>query len=73
MAERLILEFVTAGRAPTVQLGQITFDDDRLSGDTARATDLIEMLRRRTRLPDPELFARLSRDGWSNGAMRIAI
>lgn len=70
----LTLESVTTGGAPPAQLGRITLTGDRLSGDTQMAVDLLEMLRRRfPRLSDAELHERLARDGWSNGAMRIAV
>lgn len=53
------------------QLGLITFADDALTGDTAIASDQIDMLRRRTRMSDPDIFGHLTRDGYSNGQLMV--
>lgn len=71
MADRLLVMSVTVDEASSVQLGQITFDGDRLSGDTTLASETLELLRRRSRLSDPDLFTYLRSNGWSNGAIRV--
>lgn len=71
MPEPLRLVTVELGDTPPTLLGTVALEDGTLTGDTVKTRDLIEMLRRRTKLPDPAIFAHLETEGWSNGQLMI--
>lgn len=68
--DELLLAAVRLDR-PDELLGTLTLVDGRIVTDTDIATETVDMLRRRSRLADLDLFERLRSDGWSNGQIRI--
>ena len=71
MNETLRLVTVESGGGEGNLLGTLTFDGETITSDTRIATDTADMLRRRSRKPDPALWAYLKDNGWSNGQVML--
>ena len=71
MNETLRLVTVWSDGSAGSVIGYLTFDGETITGETKVAADTADMLRRRSRKTDPDLWAYLKDKGWSNGQVMI--